>query len=133
MSGVKVLSLSDFEWASAARYVMYISGVAGLKEINSNHVNSFPLGRLGPDKLLKQKECVLFVLEGNKSKIERFVGEYRNDLGREELAVLRSLYMQYKDNAEVVRGHIGVIGTCLVEVELGILQSQEVSDDEELF
>lgn len=133
MSEKELLSLSDFEWASAARYIIYISGVANLKEINSSHVTSFPLANLGPDRLMKQKEGVLLVLEANKSSIERFVGEHEGDLAKEELAVLRSLYMQYKGNAEVVRGHIDIIGTCQVEIELGILQSQEVGPDGDLF
>ncbi len=129
MSNEKMLSLADFEWASTARYIVYISSIANLKEINSNHVISFPLGRLGPEKLLKQKERVLFVLEGNKVSIERFVGERRSELDENELAVLRSLYMQYKSNIETVKGHIEVIGTCMVEIELGILQSQEKEED----
>lgn len=133
MSEKKLLKLADFEWASAARYIIYISSIANLKEINSNHVISFPLARMGPGKLLKQKESVLVALEGNKSSIERFVGEHKADLDPEELAVLRSLYMQYKGNAEIVRGHIGIIATCLVEIELGILQSQEVGSDDDLF
>lgn len=133
MSKMKLLSLSDFEWASAARYIMYISTVAGLAEINVNRVNSFPLGMLGPDKLLKQKRAVLAALEGNKSRVERFAGERRKSLGKEELSVLRTLYMQYKGSAEVVRQHIDVIETCLVEIEMGILQSQEVDSEDELF
>ncbi len=133
MSERKLLALSDFEWVSAARYIIYISSIANLEEINSSHVVSFPLGKMGPERLLRQKESTLVALEGNRSSIERFVGEYKEDLGREELAVLRSIYMQYKGNAEVVRGHIDIIGKCLVEIELGILQSQGVSDDEELF
>lgn len=133
MSSSKLLSLSDFEWASTARYIMYISSMTGLKEINSNHVISFPLGRLGPEKLLKQKENVLALLEANKASIERFVGERSAELDSDELAVLRSLYMQYKGNAETVRGHIDIVGTCLVEIELGILQSKEVDEDDESF
>jgi len=133
VSKKKLLALSDFEWASVARYIMYISSMADLKEINSNHVVSFPLARVGPDKLLKQKECVLLVLEANKRGIERFVGEHRLELDKDELAVLRTLYMQYKASAEVVKGHIDIIGTCLVEIELGVLQSVEVGDDEALF
>jgi hypothetical protein len=129
----KLLSLSDFEWASAARYIVYISSIANLKEVVSNRVVSFPLGRVGPEKLLKQKGDVLLALEGNKSNIERFVGEHKDDLEEEELAVLRTLYLQYKSSAEVVRGHIAIIQTCIVESQLAILQSQEVGSDDELF
>ncbi len=133
MSSEKLLSLEDFEWASTARYIVYISGIANLREINSNHVISFPLGKMGPAKLLKQKERVLSLLEGNKTSIERFVGKRKNELDVNELAVLRCLYVQYKGNIETVKGHIEVIGTCLVEIELGILQSQEVDENDQLF
>ncbi len=133
MSDSKLLLLSDFEWASTARYIVYISSIARLKEINCNHVVSFPLGRLSPEKLLKQKGSVLFDLEANKTKIERFVGEHKADLDVNELAVLRSLYFQYKNNAETVRGHIDIVKTCIEEIEVGILQSKEVDADDELF
>jgi len=133
VSSKKVLSLSDFEWAAAARYITYISAVAGLKEINSNHVISFPLGRIGPDKLLKQKERVLVLLEGNKKCIERFAGEHKQDLGEKELAILRSLYFQYKANIKVVKNHIGAIGECMVAIELQILSSKDGGEDDDLF
>ncbi len=133
MSSSELLSLSDFEWASAARYIVYISSIANLKEINSNHVISFPLGRLGPDKLLKQKENVLVSLEANRASIERFVGAHKDELDEDEMAILRTLYLQYKGNAETVRGHIDIIATCMVEIELGVLQSKEADSDDALF
>ncbi len=125
--------LADFEWASAARYIVYITRAAGLSEINSNHVISFPLARIGPDRLLKQKKRVLSVLKGNKAGIERFVGAYRAELNASELTILRSLYLQYKDNEETVRGHISVIEECMVEIEIGILKSKEEGEDDTLF
>lgn len=125
MSSNELKSLADFEWASVARYIIYISSAAGLKEINSEHVFSFPLARIGPDRLLRQKKRVLLLLKGNRSCIERFVGVYRSELNDDELAVLRGLYLQYKDNEETVEGHIGVIEECIVEIEVGILQSKE--------
>jgi len=133
VSGIKVLSLSDFEWASAARYIIYVSAVAGLQEISSNSVVSFPLGRIGPDKLLKQKERTFIALEANKRAVERFVGEHNRDLGEKEMAILRSLYLQYKSNAETVRNHIRAVGECMVAIELGILGSKEGGEDADLF
>ncbi len=134
MSDKKPLkSLADFEWASATQYITYISSVARLSEINSNHIVSFPLGRLGPDKLLKQKQRVLILLEGNKKNIERFVGERRSQLDENELAVLRSLYVQYKGNIETVKGHIKCIDECMVELKLSLLKLKEKQEDEFLF
>lgn len=133
MSDKKLLSLSDFEWASTARYIVYISSMANLKEINSSHVISFPLGKLGPDKLLKQKGSTLLLLKGNLSAIAAFVGERQHELDVNELAVLRTLYMQYKSSIATVTSHIKVIGSLLIEIELDVLQSQEVSKDDALF
>ncbi len=123
-------SLADFEWASATQYIVYISSVAGLSEINSNHVISFPLARLGPEKLLKQKHRVLVLLKGNKRSIERFVGERKSQLDENELAVLRALYVQYKSNIETVEAHISFILECIAEVELSLLNSQEKTEDD---
>lgn len=133
MESEKLLGLSDFEWASTARYICYISSIAGLKKINSNHVASFSLSLLGPEKLLKQKERVLLRLEGNKSSIESFVGRHMSELDELELAVLRSLYLQYRDNVETVRGHIDFIGQCVVEAEVNLLQSNRDGEDDALF
>jgi hypothetical protein len=133
VSGGKLLTLSDFDWASAASYIIYVSGVAGLREINSNHVISFPLARLGPVGLLKQKTRVLALLEGNRESVERFVGEYKVSLGKRELAILRTMYLQYKDNIQTVKGHIEVIGICVAEVELDLLRFGEGGEDETLF
>lgn len=133
MSNGKLLTLSDFDWASAANYIIYISRVAGLREINSNHVISFPLARLGPEKVLKQKRRVLALLEENKASVERFAGEHKGDLGRKELAILRTLYLQYKASIETVTDHIDVIGIIVAEVELEILQFGEEDGNGELF
>lgn len=129
MSSSKLKPLSDFEWASVSRYISYISSIASLQEINSNHVISFPLSRVGPEKLLKQKGRVLIALEGNKASVERFVGEHRSELDDNELAVLRTLYMQYRDNIETVKAHIDFAETCIVELELTLLQARGVSED----
>jgi len=126
-------SLADFEWASAARYIIYVSSVAGLSEINSKHVVSFSLSRLGPGKLLRQKQRVLILLESNKQNIERFVGECKPQLGENELAILRSLYLQYKSNIETVRGHIGCIGECVVQLEEALLVVEQGRKDDYLF
>jgi len=133
VSSKKVLSVSDFEWASAAKYIIYISAIAGLEEINSNRVVSFPFGRIGPDKLLKQKERTLVVLEANKRAIERFVGEHKHDLGEKELTILRSLYFQYKTGEETVKGHIRAIGDYMVAIEMQVLRSEEEGEDADLF
>ncbi len=99
-------SLSSFEWATVGRYMVYISCVAGLKEINSNHVYSFPLTQVGTIKLIARKTRVLAQLGGNMTALERFVGIHREKLEDDELAVIRSLYCQIKTWAEIVGGHL---------------------------
>lgn len=133
MPSSKLKPLSDFEWASVSQYIIYVSSIARLQEINSNHVISFPLSRLGPEKLLKQKGRVLIALEGNKASIERFVGEHSSELNDNELAVLRTLYLQYRDNVETVKAHIEFAETCVVELELTLLQAREAGQDDLLF
>lgn len=125
--------LKDFEWASVARYVGYIASIAGSSEINANHVVSFPLARLGPDKLLKQKKRVLALLEANRAGIERFVGNRRSHLDENELAVLRTVYLQYKSGAEMVRRHIVFLEDCVIEAELTLLRMEEAGQDDLLF
>jgi len=129
----ELLNLSDFEWASVARYIVYISSIANLKEVNTSHVHSFPLGRLGPKKLLKQKERILGVLEANKACIERFVGEHKGELDEGEMAILRTLYIQYRGNAEQVTGHIDAIRVFEVERQMFSAEVGEVTEDEELY
>ena len=122
--------LADFEWAAAMRYIVHVSNVAGLAQINSNSVVSFALGRLGPDKLLRQKQNVLILLEGNKKSIERFVGAHKSKIGVNELAVLRSLYLQYKNDIEMVRGHIGFVEKCMAESELSLLKTKKEEEND---
>ncbi len=72
-------------------------------------------------------------MEANRASIERFVGAHKDELDEDEMAILRTLYLQYKGNAETVRGHIDIIATCMVEIELGVLQSKEADSDDALF
>ena len=99
-------TLASFEWAYIGQYMVYITSVAGLDEINSDHVISFPLAQLGPEKLIARKTRVQVLLEGNIQKLERFVGAYREQLDESEVSVLRSLYRQYKCDSETVKGHL---------------------------
>lgn len=134
MSGTGSLKrLNDFEWASVAQYIVYISSVVGLAEITANHVTSFSLARLGPNKLLKQKKRVLVLLEANRAGLERFVGEHKSQLDENELAVLRSLYLQHKSGIEVVKRHIVFAKECLTEAELSLFGLKENDEDDLLF
>lgn len=133
MTEIKIRPLADFEWASVTLYIVYISGVMGLSEINCNHVNSFPLARIGPDKLLKQKERTLALLKGNKSKIERFVGERKSELEEGEISVLRSMYMQIGGLIDLVERHIGATEMYMADYAETLLDALEEVENEPLF
>ncbi len=133
MVGGKLRKLNEFEWASAAQYIMYISALVGLAEINSNHVVSFGLGRLGLDRLLKQKEHVLKLLVSNKSKLEAFVGRRSEELTDNEKAVLRTMYVQHQRSESTVRGHIALILDCEVQIELALLDIGGTADADALY
>lgn len=106
MAGKELLRIADFEWSSVCRYVVYIGRCAGLNEINSTIVNSFPLARDGYEKTIRRKGKTLDAIETNMKLLERFVGKYEDTLDAEEIAVIRSMYRQYVANAETVQGHI---------------------------
>lgn len=135
MSDVGLLKpLSAFEWASVSRYIVYISSVAGLKEINTNHVISFSLTRLGVKGLVRQKERVLLQLRKNMGGLECFAEEHRGELEKEEISVLRSMYVQIRGSIAIVEGHIRMAERYANVVDDGLLLEGETEvTDEPLF
>lgn len=125
--------IADFEWASVAKYLMYISAAMELKEISSQRVTSFPLTRLGPERVLKQKWSVEKLLEWNISAVERFVGSRKDELGKHELVVLRGLYIQHKCNLETVKEHIRSAEFYRASVDVRLFEIEEGEEDELLF
>jgi len=103
MSGKKLLSISDFEWASAAQYIVYISTLADLRETVVGDVFSFRFGKGGAQGLLGKKLKTLSLLQGNRRKLERLVGEKEKELGRNEIAVIRGMWQGISRSHEVVR------------------------------
>lgn len=101
-----LVSISSFQWASVAQYMVYISGAAGLYEINTDHVYCFPLARLGSERLVNQKRKVLGLLRSNIQSLEQFAGCHKDDLEETEMSVIRGLYRQTKMWIELVEGHI---------------------------
>lgn len=126
--------LSAFEWASACQYIVYVSSVAGLEEINSSHVVSFPLCRMGAEKLVGQKERVLRSLVENRRSIECFADVNRGELGSGEMSILRSMYVQFRDWILIVEEHLRVANLYLEEPEPDLFEASEVeASDEPLF
>ena len=106
MTDLKLVSISSFQWASVAQYMVYISGAAGLHEINTDHVYSFPLARMGGERLVNQKRKVSGLLSENLQSLERFAGCHKDDLEESEMSVIRGLYRQTKMWIELIEGHI---------------------------
>lgn len=116
----KLRSLSDFEWASVAQYLVYVSSAADLVEFNTSDVYSFAIAMDGVKKVIRRKERILTLLEGNMKQLERFVGRHSDELGDDEKSVLRSLYVQYKGAVQIVREHLVVARECQEEQERGL-------------
>ena len=109
MNDRKLKHLVDFEWATVARYMVYVSAVAGLKEINTDHVVSFPLARMGYSRLSSRLKRILSVLEGNVKALETFAGRFKGELTENELVVLRTIYVQHARSIETVKGHMKAV------------------------
>ncbi len=126
----KLKRIADFEWASVGQYLVYISSAMGLVEINSQRVLSFPLARLGPEAVLKQKKLTAKVLESNVAALERFVIARKSELGSEELVVLRGLYVQYKCNLETVKEHCKAAAFYKASVDVSLFDIDKGGENE---
>lgn len=102
--------LKDFEWASATRYIVYISEVAGLTEMTDTAVYSFVVSRYGMGGLLRVKQKTADAIHDNMIKLEEFVTGHEGGINKLELAIIRSMYRSLKKNLEIVDTHIA---TCI--------------------
>lgn len=125
----KLQPISAFEWASVAQYIIYISGAAGLKEVNSGDVLCLPLAKIGPEKLLSRKMRVALVLKSNLRSLEGFVGRFEDELEDNEISVIRGMYRQLRDNLETVSGHMELIEDFARTEYTGFYDQEEEKDD----
>lgn len=133
MTDKELKHLSDFEWASVAQYIVWVESAAGLSQINSSHVVSFPLARMGIDRLRLRLNRVETALLCNIAALERFVGERKSELTSNELAVLRTLYIQYKRNVETVKGHLEQVEACAMSEAGELWPEEKGAQEDELF
>jgi len=129
MSDKRLQPISAFEWASVTQYIVYISGVAELLEINSSHVERLPLATLGPAKLLSRKLKMSVVLKSNLRRLERFAERFKDELDKNELSVVRGMYRQYKNNLETVQRHLEVIEDYARAVDKSMFEQSEAEDN----
>jgi len=91
---------------------------------------SFPLSKVGSGKLVGRKTRVLAQLEANLQRLEKFVGRYKEALEDAEMAVLRTIYLQYKRNIETVVEHLRVARLYQEAKDAGFFPvDEEVEDD----
>ena len=129
MPDKRLQPISAFGWASVAQYTVYISGVAGLLEVNSDHVSCLPLAKVGPTKLLARKLRMATILRSNLKGLEVFVEKHKDDLGLNEMSVIRGFYRQYKENLETVEGHMEIIENYAQSLSKDMFQQSEEIDD----
>lgn len=131
MSEAKLMSISDFLWASAAQYMIYIGNAAGLVEVSASHINNFRLGKKGVQGLLAQKLGTLSVLQENRRKLERIVGRKSEEMGPNELAVIRGMWHSINEAYMTVDVHCGQLRE-LEEIEQTEANLFDAKEEEEL-
>lgn len=130
MKDRKLKGLSDFGWASVAQYLVLVSGYAQLHEINADHVYSFPLSKIGPDKLKARKVKTLSLVVDNKDRLELFVKQLRSELCDEEIVVIRSMYRQFTEWENILTKHIDAVCTFQVVERETYQMFEEVKENE---
>lgn len=100
-----IRSIQDYEWGSVGQYMRWVEHVLGLVDIDSSHVLSFPLGKLGVEKLVARKLRTEAVLRDNLEKISTFVQNHENELQESERVVLRTIYRQTLNWAKTCEEH----------------------------
>lgn len=130
MGDAKLLSISHFEWASVAQYIVYVSAVANLVEIDDSCVHSFRLSVYGPGGLVKRKTKMLSILEGNIARLERFVATFKESLEPVELVVIRGIYRSHMDCVSIVKRHIDIAKSQPIQASL-FTDTEEGEDEEE--
>jgi hypothetical protein len=110
----KLMRVCDFEWASVCQYMIYLSAMAELKEINFSGVTSFPYVTVGGEGLKSRKQRTLRLLEFNRTRLEVFVAERKDSIEDVELAVIRGMYRQLVESEKTVQGHLGTIERLMV-------------------
>lgn len=102
----KLKTISDYEWASVARYIVYVSACAGLIEISSDAIYSFRIGQSGPASLVRRKKRARDCLTKNMELISEFVARNDDELQDDERGVIRGMYRTQAEGWSTVEGHI---------------------------
>lgn len=125
----KVLRMADFEWASGTKYIVYLSAVLELEEINMNSVYSFRLSSLGAKKLIGQKASERNKAVNNMKAVERWAGKNADTLAEEEKEILITMYNQYKGVVQTCVEHIETANKLVAIEKISLLGEVDESDD----
>lgn len=101
-----VLHVCDFEYASYARYQVWLSSAIGLKEINEHHVYSVRVQNGDIQRLIERKQFTLEMVRYNMDLISKWVGRNKEQLHEEDLVCCRSVYRQHSVVKDVLMSQI---------------------------
>lgn len=133
MTEKPLMHISDFEWASVAQYLVYVAGMAGLKELGSERVNSFRLSGRAVERTIALKKGTLVLLKENMRALERFVGAYEGEMSDGEKAVIREMYRQHASSVRTVERHLAIAKSFGKASQLGFVDCGGVDDDDSPF
>jgi hypothetical protein len=129
----KYKSMADFEWAGVCRYIRQVETMADLREVADNAVYSFPIARVGIDKMRRAKERTRSILKTNLQKLETFVGMMKGELTCGERSVLRSHYRQMKSALSTVEYHLEVADKYVEAYQIELMNEEVPNDDSSPF
>lgn len=101
----RLKTISDYEWASVAQYIVYVSACADLIEISSDAIYSFRIGQAGPASLARRKRRTRDCLARNMELIVEFVERNEGELLSDEQNVIRGMYRTQADGLAMVKEH----------------------------
>lgn len=102
----KVMHISDYEWASACQYIVWVSTQIGIKDVSASDVFSFPVSRYGPKLLIARKVRTQALLQENMDAILDWVHEYKQELTQDEMNIVRGIWRSMLDSKELVAEQI---------------------------
>lgn len=127
-------TIRDYEWTSVSSFIVYVSQVAGLKEISANAIYSFGYARHGPKKLMLRKIKAEALLNGNLSKLTEYVKLKDDRVDEQRLSVIRGMFINIKEARDIVTGHIERIEQLLAveQAPFGIYEATEEKNTDDI-
>lgn len=122
--------MSDFEWASAARYMAWLELNLGIEQVDFGKVYSFRIGNGGITCLRETKKRQLSKVKIGIATIEAFAGLNKEELAPEELVVLRSMYCTYRAAIDTINEQLQRVEVMAKAKEASIFSQEEEGESE---